>query len=67
MGLVYKTVAQDNVIDALLDTGLRFPAEFVQRSLQPLFPSACLKGHRQFLRLESFVSDVAEQVKLRVV
>ena len=67
MGVVHKTVAQNDIVHSVRNGLLGFFAQVVQGLLQSGFSLAHLEYDREFHGIESFIPDVAEDVQLRIV
>ena len=67
MGVVHKTVAQNDIVHSVRNGLLGLFAQVVQGLLQSGFSLAHLEYDREFHGIESFIPDVAEDVQLGVV
>ena len=67
MCLVHVTVAEDDIVVAFIHAALRILAELVESVAQSGFALCTLKEYGQFDRVETLVTDVAEDIQLGVV
>ncbi len=66
MGLIDIAVAEDDVVVAFVDALLGIMAQAVESIAQARFALPCLKEDGQLDGVEALVTDVAEDVELRV-
>ena len=66
MAPVYVAVAEDDVVHTLVHAVLSLTTELLDGFAQSAGTLLYLEEHRKFLRVETLVSDVAEDIQLRV-
>ena len=66
MGLIHATVAQDDVVVAIIHALCRLLAEFIQSLMQSFFALGGFEKHVEFYCIESLVADILKDIQLGI-
>ena len=66
MFFINITVGKDDIVNSFINAGLSLFAKIVERIAQTFLTFCYFKNNRQLLCVESFIADIAKDIKLRI-